>query len=817
MVQAHNAVIADRGGIAAHTLIYRRAKPARRPVRLAPRPAYVVGREELIASMRSLFGTASEMQIVALSGLGGVGKTTLALEYGHRYLVEYDLVWQLSVDNDTTASAGLAELARQLDAYDPLDPGADVVQLVHGALADRPGRWLLIMDNAPDFAAVRHLLPPSGRGNVLITSQHHNWPETWRLYVGVLDQRHAVEFLLSRSGDSDTAAAMAIARELGELPLALEQVGAYSRATGLSLANYRTALHDHLDQLLLRGRQPADKTVVATLSLPLEQLERVTPSAVALLRLMAFCAPDAIPVQILLGDKARLFAAMPQALAMNASPLLGPMVTVLDAINDLRRFSLCIPNTSNETISIHRLVQVVVIERLTAEERQHWRALVCWLIETALPSNPEDSKNWPIFATLLPHALKVLPADTKGIQNLGDYLYASSDYTNAYNVRSRILNEIHGKHGDNHGDTIKAMDGLAEVLQSQGNYAAARPLFDAALLARRQALGENHPDTAKSMNHVAEVLREQGDYQAARNLHQQALEIRRRTLGVKHLDTVISMRNLAIVLQELGDYPASLRLLEHVLQIRRQLLGDSHPDVADAMNALGLLLLDLGRYQDARNMYEEALVIYRRVHGNDHLDIAGTLNNLGVLMWTIENHPAARPLLEQSLDIHRRMLGDDHPLTATSMNNFAALLVNEGDYSAARRLLEQSLPIRRRVLGDDHPDIATTINNLAAVFLKEGDRPAARQLLEDTLQRQRRALGENHARTADAMNNLAAVLIEQGDVAAARDLLKQSLAIRRRVLGDNHPDAVAASEYLRSPIFKRSMLERLRSTYNRGR
>ena len=220
---------------------YQRPTVPSQPVRLTPRPAFLAGREDLLADLdaRLSAGERGGPRVVALCGLGGAGKTSVALEYAHRHLAGLRVVWQFPAEEATALAAGFGDLAAQLGARDLLD-ASDPVAQVHAVLAARPGDWLLIFDNAPRSAALQGVLPPAGHGQVLITSQDPHWPGRQAVDVPALDQDVAAAFLLTRTGSADHAAAWELAAELGGLPLALEQACAYMQAAGRSLAGYLT-------------------------------------------------------------------------------------------------------------------------------------------------------------------------------------------------------------------------------------------------------------------------------------------------------------------------------------------------------------------------------------------------------------------------------------------------------------------------------------------------------------------------------------------------------------------------------------------------
>jgi len=267
-------------------------------------------------------------RVVVLCGLGGVGKTSVALEYAHRHLDEVRAVWQFPAEDPAVLAAGFGELAAQLGARDSGDPVASV----HGVLAACPTGWLLVFDNAPDRASIEGFLPPAGTGRVLITSRDPFWPPSQVLDVPVLDREVAADFLGDRTGDSDRQTALELADELGGLPLALEQAAAYIQATGDTLAGYLASFRQRRPDMLARGKAIGyDSTVAATWSLAFGELGRFASQAAGLLRLLACCAPEAIPLQLLL----QLRPGLAGTLGDQVAPVLVPLLE-----DELARYAL---------------------------------------------------------------------------------------------------------------------------------------------------------------------------------------------------------------------------------------------------------------------------------------------------------------------------------------------------------------------------------------------------------------------------------------------------------------------------------------------
>ena len=475
---------------------------ARRVLRLAPRPVFLAGREELLAKLEArLTGDdGAGPRVVALCGLGGAGKSSLALEYAHRHLDEAGMCWQLPAEDPTVLVAGFGELATQLGA----DSG-DPVAAVHGVLAGSLVPWLLIFDNAPDRASVAWFMPPAGPGRVLVTSRNQIWPPGQALDVPVLDPQVAAEFLVSRTGDTDRRAALELAGDLGGLPLALEQVAAYVQASGESLAGYLAIFRKRRPEMLARGEPTGyPETVATTWRLAFEDVQNAAPGASGLLRLLAFCAPEAIPLRLLLQPRPALPEQLAPEVARVLAPLLKDELAAGDAVAALRQYSLISP-PADGAVSVHRLVQAVTADQMPAELAQAWRQAAAALIEAAIPGDTELPGTWPTCAALLPHAQAALDLTSGGIWQIAQYLGNSGSYPAARNL-FRVIADAHRDddgYGAEHRDTLSARGNLARWTGEAGDAAGARDRCAALLPVRERVLGPEHPDTLATRGNLA--------------------------------------------------------------------------------------------------------------------------------------------------------------------------------------------------------------------------------------------------------------------------------------------------------------------------
>jgi hypothetical protein len=725
-------------------------------VSLPPRLALLAGREELLADLNARLsaGDGPGPRIAVLCGLGGAGKTSVAVEYAHRHLAEVGVAWQFAAGDFTVLAAGFGELAAQLGERGLADTRDPVVS-VHAALAGSAAPWLVIFDNAADMASVAAFFPPGGPGRVLVTSQNAAWPGQV-LDVPMLDRDAAAGFLVSRSGDPDRQAALVLAGELGGLPLALEQAAAYTQATGGTLAGYLDSFRRRRADVLARGEPTGySKTVASTWALAFGRLQQAAPGAAGLLRLLAFCAPEAVPWRLLLQPRRGLAGRLGEQVAPVLVPLLEDELAAGDAVAALRRFSL-VTLAGDGSVSVHRLVQAVTVDQMAAELAGEWRQAAAALIEAAIPDDAQLSEAWPTCAALLPHAQGALNLTSDGMWQIARYLGHSGSYPAARDL-VQLIADAHrqdGAHGAEHPCTLTARHNFAHWTGMAGNPAAARDLFAALLHVRERVSGPEHPETLAAQHELAQWTGEAGDAAAARDRLATLLPVRERVSGPEHPATLAVRSNLARWTGRAGNLAAARDQLAQLLPVRERVSGPEHPETLATRHELARWTGAAGDAAAARDLCAELLPLRERILGPEHVDTLATRGNLA--RWTGE----------------------------------------AGDPAAARDLFAGLLPVRERVLGPEHPHTLWTRGNLARWTGEAGDPAAARDLCAGLLPVFVRVLGPEHPATLTARHALAHWTGEAGDAAAARDQYAELLPVTERVLGTEHPHTLANRDHL---------------------
>jgi hypothetical protein len=608
----------------------------RKPVRLPPRPVALAGREELLTDLDTkLTGDGDQgPRTVALCGLGGAGKTSLAVEYAHRHLGEVEVAWQFAAEDVTVLAAGFAELAAQLGAQD-LPGTSDPVASVHAVLAASPASWLLVFDNVPGRVEVEAFLPPAGGGRVLITSLSAMWPRGWAVEVPPLGTEVAAGFLVNWTGDPDKRAAIELADGLGGLPLALEQAAAYIQATGTTLATYLSVFRGRRADLLARGEaagHPAD--VAATLGLAVTQLGGEAPAAAGLLRLLACLAAEPVPLPLLLADPQAAGKFAPDV-AATVGPLLGDPVASGDAVAALRRYSLVTP-AGDGAVLVHRLVQAITLTQLPADVAGQWGQAAAAVVEAAVPADPQLPAAWPVCGMLLPHARAVLGLTSGGMSRIARYLGWSGSYAAARDLFQQIAGAYSedDAYGPEHQDTLAARAQLALWTGRAGDVAGARGQFAALLPSYERVLGPEHPDTLAARHNLATWTGRAGDVAGARDQYAVLLPIRERVLGAEDPDTLTTRNNLAYWTGWAGDVAGARDQSATLLPIRERVLGAEDPETLITRANLAGWTGRAGDAAGARDQFAALLPVEERVLGPEHPDTLTARAKLAY--WTRE-------------------------------------------------------------------------------------------------------------------------------------------------------------------------------------
>ena len=639
----------------------------------------------------------------ALHGLGGVGKTRLAVEYAWHHADDYTALLFVGADSPEALQRNLAGLCSrailELPEYQITEVPVQCAAVMRW-LQRNPG-WLLILDNVDSEAAAQAaegLLPQLPGGHVLITSRLSNWSGSVEaLPLDVLDTPAAVDFLLARTDAKrrkqadDAEQARILAVELAGLALALEQASAYIAQRRLSMTGYLAEWRGQRDKVLSWYNERLmqyPKSLAVTWQTSVDQLGE---AGQRLLQRLAWLAPDPIPESL-------LDVAVPGATTDDDADA---------ALAELESYSLVVRAADAPVFTIHRLVQTVAqrgADGAALTEALGW-------ISGAFVADPTDVRSWPVLTPLLSHVRAIAAyADEAGIADptallmnqTGLLLHGMGLYTQAEPLWARALEIREKSLGPEHPHVAMSLNNLAMLYYAQGAYAKAEPLFARALAIREKSLGPEHPDVAVSLNNLAMRYYAQGAYAKAEPLYARARAIWEKALGPEHPHVAMSLNNLAMLYYAQGAYAKAEPLFAGALAIREKALGPEHPDVAMSLNNLALLYCAQRAYAKAEPLFARALAIWEKALGPEHPDVAKSLNNLALLYYAQGAYVKAEPLYARALAIWEKALGSEHPDVAKGLNNLAMLYHAQGASAKAEPLYARALAIREKMRGPEH-------------------------------------------------------------------------------------------------------------------
>jgi tetratricopeptide (TPR) repeat protein len=785
-----------------------------RPVHLWTVPfrrnAFFTGKEDVLAHIhdRLIHSQSTPLiQPLAVSGLGGIGKSQVVIEYAYRYRDHYRAIFWVGAATRDTLTADFVAIAQVLQL--PVSNQQDhniTVAAVKQWLANYTS-WLLIVDNADELALLSDFLPIEGKGNVLLTTRAQaTGPSIQSIEVEKMSLAEGTRFLLMRAKKllKDTSApsilpedqekAEAIVQILDGLPLALDQAGAYIEETGCSLNEYLDIYQTRRKELMsIRGSLALDypETIATTWSLSFQKAKKASPTAAELLRVCAFLAPDAIPEEMFMQGAPDLGRVLQHA----GSDILH----FYEAVRILRQYSLVRRNPATRVLVIHRLVQAVIKDSLSRANQRIWAEKIVRAVNRIFPE--VHVRNWLQCQRYLPHAQVcaslisqyglAFPEAARLLHHTGYYLHTHAQYGEAEELYEQGLALREQVLGHEHPDTATSLNDLARLSRMQGKYRRAEPLYRQALAIRERVLGHGHLETASSYHNLARLYLDLGRYDRAEPLYEKVLAIRKQQLGLEDPLYAQSLNSLANLYYARGLYLQAEELVKQALAIYEKNAGASHPYTAQCLYNLAKLQHARGHYGQAEELYQRALAIDEQEYGKNgrsHPYIANCLNDLAGLYRDQGQYERAISLYQQALFIREQVFGHQHPHTAQSLNSLAGLYRVQGNDREAEELMQQALAIYEQVFGHDHPTTAQSLHNLAGLYRRQGHYAQAELLYQDALHIDEYVFGYRHPSTAQSLYDWARLLYEQGNYTQAEPLYHQALAIRREVLDSQHPD-----------------------------
>ncbi|MGI5198148.1 FxSxx-COOH system tetratricopeptide repeat protein [Streptomyces sp. CA-288835] len=774
---------------------------------MPPRNLVFTGRDELLVSLeQGLRSGPTAVLPHALHGMGGVGKSQLALEFVYRHAAQYDLVWWIPAERPTQIQQAFVELARRMHLPVSSEAITAVPAVLESLRTGVPyGNWLLVFDNAESPNAVQEYFPsaPEGgpTGSVIVTSRNPQWNTLAHpLEVDVFDRSESIQLLRRRNPDLTDQEADMLAEVLGDLPLAVEQASAWRAETGMPPAEYLRVFEEKRAELMaVSPPTQYEETVATAWNVSLDHVETKNPGALQLLQLCSYFAPEPISRQFFSN-------AVADPIAPELDVIFTDPIRLSRAIREINRYSLAKIDHRTNSIQMHRLVQAVLKARMTEEQRERFQHGAHLLLAANAPSDPQDPRAWVRFGELYSHVIvsEALESPHRYVRqlvyNVAEYLFYWGDHAAALDFASQVYSIWRERFGEGDPQTLVLGRHLRFVMWRMGRYTAAAELGERMLATLEAAGSELEEEYLRVKGQVSSDRRVRGDFRGALEFDEDVYNRAVRAFGDDDPDTLLHAFNLSVCLRVNGDFRRALELDQAVWRHRVQMFGADSPITLSSEASVALDRQELGEYTQALGMCEEGVEKSKEVYGDSHPMTYRAIARLGVAQRKAGMHAEAAENTRIALAALAERYGDRAPDVLQISLNFSIDLRQNGDLQEALKLGERTRKLFAETLGADHPHTVSADVDLAVTLRLLDQVDAARKLNESALIRFKESLGDTHPCTLITAINLANDLFAQAEAARARDLDERTLGQVRDYLGDTHPTALVLQANLAADL-----------------
>ncbi len=709
-----------------------------------PRDPFFTGRESILKEIHDkLNAGCAGLSVLAITGLAGVGKTHIAAEYAYRFKRDYQYLFWISVE---AALQEIRHISQILDL--PQRHESDTFLLVHAVKQwfQQNTNWLIIFDNVENMKELSNLLPQNCNGHILLTTllPPTNFI-TQSVEIPSMNPEEGTAFLLRRTQCTTKEHGLDEARrehlreagdiveELGGLSLALDQAGAYIEEVLCTFGDYLDRYRSRRAEFLNRRGWSStmhELSLATALSLTFEKVHEMNSAAVELLRLYAFLHAENIPEEMITQGA---FLLEPPLRSVVADPHLFD-----EAIGALRRYSLVRRDMNEKTLSLHRLVQIILKEEITEKGGQiSWAAYAVNVVSHILP--PLDSTNWSRFQRYVAQAQSALsliedyqlrsPDAVRLLIWVGEYLGETGQNSKSEPLLLRALN-LTSTLEPEHPLRQASVNALGILYFNQGRYQEAELLLQAVIEQNHEQVSLNR---ATSLNNLGELHWMQAQYTEAEPLFKKALEMRTHLLGPDDPVVAVSLCSLARLYVDQERYKEAKSYFEQSLRICEQTLDSHHITLADNFEGLADLSLKEHRPEDARAFYQKATEIYRTVQGPIHANFARCLKGLGETYLVQEQFEEAESLFLEVLAIYDQDEGQEYVDKAQVLMDLALVhMFHQERFMEAEAFLLEAVAIRNKLLGN-HPYTAASYFALGRFYGFTGNYPKAQPYYQQAL------------------------------------------------------------------------------------
>ncbi|KAF8545135.1 hypothetical protein BDD12DRAFT_786467 [Trichophaea hybrida] len=796
-----------------------------------PNPDFC-GRAGLLDEMHQIFqppNGKTKREVIILHGMGGIGKTQIALEYAYRHGTSYHYVFWLDAKDMTALGTSgriiVEKLMHQrikkcpsapdftkisselgmpgcLDSlgninYDELKSPWNVAKRWFAEVGNE--QWLLLIDNNDDLDSVDLLevLPSCNWGHVIVTSRReelafhgHSIPvEEIDDGLGLLLK--GIKLKHEDLSKDDLNYASRIVLQLGSFPLALVHAASHMFAKKVDFETYLGRLDKNFMGTF--GEIPKvgvyRKGGVFTWELSYQELGS---SAARLLHLCAFLSNEDIPDELLQGGE----------------DVAGEWLSadeLENAIEELLTFSFVKRKMlSGKSISMHPIVHRWTREHLEANLRREKASEAIRLVASVLEiGNAERTPLYWGFERRIRNHLNLCS------QHISDYCVDVEKYplNKETYVAIHRLGQTHGfwnnyelsiiayetaliglqnTVGEDHKQTINVVSSMALTLDEKAEYDNALKWYQRALDGYEKNLGHDDTSILNTFNNMGKVFRKKGEYKKALDCYQRALDGYEKTLGRDHISTLNTVNNMASVFDNQGEYDKALEWYQRALDGYEKTLGRDHISTLDTVYNMAIVFNSQGEYEKALEWYQRALDGYEKTLGRDHISTLDTVYNMAIVFNSQGEYEKALEWYQRALDGYEKTLGRDHISTLNTVYNMAIVFNSQGEYEKALEWYQRALDGYEKTLGRDHISALNTVYNMAIVFNSQGEYEKALEWYQRALDGYEKTLGRDHILTLNPVYNMAIVFNDQGEYEKALEWCQRTLDGYEKTLGRDH-------------------------------
>ncbi|KAI9776252.1 MAG: hypothetical protein M1839_000486 [Geoglossum umbratile] len=782
-----------------------------------------VGRVELLKEIEIAFTNPIGKvfpKIVVLLGMGGQGKTQLAIEYcrAARKSGQFQAIFWIDASSSNSVSRGFEIVAEKISSVGRVfDDTESKIAFAKETLGQWRNPWLMVFDNydqPSEFRNITTYFPQGETGAILFTSRH---ADSERLGTTIRVMRMAenegLELLLRQSklesNDGNAAEGRKVIRKLGYLPLAIDQAGAYISARKLPLQLFAKHYNERKEFVLkhtpslweYRRRLGEDKdetllSVFTTWELSFQQIGKNEDERAIIghfLTLSAFFDATNVGEDLFRSHLASTNKP-PKWIKNFVSRGLWDQYKYQDIIVELLNLSLLqnvdIGNERSH-FSLHPLVTDWLKLRTDQKSRQKYTMEATTILTNYIDAQDQRALPLQMKLDILSHVDVCLQNDREYLRELDEL-----DESDLLSLRRSAFT-------------------LGVFYRIQGRLAEAEAMYKRALAGYEKALGPDHTSTLDTVNNLGGLYSDQGRLAEAEAMYKRALAGNEKALGPDHTSTLDTVNNLGSLYSGQGRLAEAEAMYKRALAGNEKALGPDHTSTLGTVNNLGNLYSDQGRLAEAEAMYKWALAGYEKALGPGHTSTLGTVNNLGSLYSDQGRLAEAEAMYKRALAGYEKALGPDHTSTLSTVNNLGNLYKGQGRFAEAEAMHERALAGKEKALGPDHTSTLSTVNNLGNLYSDQGRFAEAEAMYERALAGYEKALGPDHTSTLSTVNNLGSLYNGQGRFAEAEAMYKRALAGKEKALGPDHTSTLRTVNNLGSLYKGQGRLAEAEAMYNR--